>query len=227
MSKKKYNLLIVAHPDDETIFFGGLLQQKRNLPWHVFCATDGNADGHGQKRARDFANACKALKVKSFTHSDFPDAFEKRLDLVRLEQQFAQLPAPAAVYTHGPLGEYGHAHHQDVGLATFRFFSKKVPTWGLAYNCYPDFKIQLTKTQFERKTKILSEIYGSETQRFQNILPATSAEGFCRFTLQEVEALYRYYTQKKLPAKSELQKFKWLLSFFELHQERPMGPRLF
>lgn len=227
MSKKKYNLLIVAHPDDETIFFGGLLQQKRSLPWHVFCATDGNADGQGAKRAKDFAKACKALRVESFTHSDFPDVFDGRLDLVKLTRLFAAMPLPAAVYTHGPVGEYGHAHHQDVGLAAYRYFSKKVPTWGYAYNCFPDVKIQLTREQFDRKTKILSDIYGSETQRFQNILPATATEGFCKFSLKEVEVLYRYYTEKVVPVKKDLQKYKWLLNFFELHRERPMGPRLF
>lgn len=227
MSKKKYNLVIVAHPDDETIFFGGLIQQKRKLPWHVFCATDGNADGQGSKRAQDFANACKALKVQSFTHSDFPDVFEKRLDLERLEQKFSELPLPAAVYTHGPVGEYGHAHHQDVSLAAHRYFSKKVPTWGLAYNCHPDSNVQLSRDEYERKTKILSDIYGSETQRFQNILPATATESFCQFHLKECEALYRFYTQKIVPSKAELKKYKWLIPFFEQHRERPMGPRLF
>ena len=38
---KKYNLLGVAHPDDETIFFGGLLQVYRRRPWKVVCVTDG------------------------------------------------------------------------------------------------------------------------------------------------------------------------------------------
>ena len=45
-----YRLLVVAHPDDETIFFAGVIQSKRDLPWHLVCLTDGNADGRGKER---------------------------------------------------------------------------------------------------------------------------------------------------------------------------------
>lgn len=224
---KKYNIVICAHPDDETIFFGGLIQKNQTYPWLVAVATDGNADGMGAKRALDFKAACRALGVTETVSFGLPDVFDKRLDLKALHDKIAQLPQAHTVYTHGPVGEYGHAHHQDVGYATHLFYGKKTPVFGSAYNCMPDLQINLTEKHFAKKAKILSEIYGSETQRFQNILPCTSAEGFCRFNLKEVEALYAYYSQGQMPKKTELKKMRWLLPFFELHKAAPMGPRLF
>ena len=124
MSKQKYSLLVVAHPDDEAIFFAGLLMNQRSLPWKVICITDGNADQAGASRAEQFKKSCSLLKVK-FEQWDFADKFEVRLDTQELVKRLSQIEKPAVVYTHGILGEYGHPHHQDVSLAVHRTFFKK------------------------------------------------------------------------------------------------------
>src|ERR1043165_2582375 len=95
---KKYNLLVVAHPDDESIFFAGLVLQKRSHPWRVLCVTDGNADGNGAARAADFAEACKQLKVKDFAMLGFKDKFEERLPLNELIA-LLQKENPNEIYT--------------------------------------------------------------------------------------------------------------------------------
>jgi hypothetical protein len=225
--RKKFNIVICAHPDDETIFFGGLIQKNRSHPWLVAVATDGNADGMGAKRADDFRAACRKLGVAEVVFFNLPDVFEKRLDLSLLEKCIAALPPAHTIYTHGPVGEYGHPHHQDVGYAVHKWFNKKKPVYGVAYNCSPEISVNLSEKQFQNKARILSDIYGSETQRFQNILPCTFSEGFCRYSLKEFETLYLYYTKKRMPLKNELKKLKWLLPFFELHKNEPTGPRLF
>ncbi len=225
MSKKKYNLLVVAHPDDESIFFAGLLMQKRNLPWRILCVTDGNADGNGSHRAKDFAQACKLLKVKDFEILKFKDKFEQRIAINELIAVL-QKETPNEIYTHGPVGEYGHPHHQDVCVAVHRAFKNK-KVYGLAYNCNPDFVISLNKKSYIQKCKILGTVYQSETQRFMNLVPATFAEGFCRFSLSEIEEIYKYYTEKKLPDSRLLKKYSWLVGFFKIHQSNPIGPRPF
>ena len=90
MSKKKYALLVVAHPDDESIFFSGLLLNERKLPWKVICVTDGNADLAGSKRADQFKVACQLLKVKS-EQWNFPDKFEARLNTEKLMKKLTEL----------------------------------------------------------------------------------------------------------------------------------------
>ncbi len=219
MSKTKHGLLCVAHPDDESIFFAGLLLQKKSVNWTVVCVTDGNADGQGQKRHRQFLRACRLLGVKRCLHWKFPDKYECRLPVEKLIHELSALPEPAQVYTHGILGEYEHPHHQDVSFAVHSAFSNRVPVWSVAYNSYPEVRINLSATQFTVKSKILTEIYGSETQRFLNLLPATSSEGFTRVSLKEVTALYDFFAHAKPLRGAALEKYRWLKGYL-----RERGP---
>ena len=224
---KKYNILVCAHPDDETLFFAGLVLQSRKQNWLIACVTDGNADGMGQKRKADFEKACRLLGAQKTEFFGLPDVYDQRLDIKRLQMCLSQLPPAQIVYTHGPVGEYGHPHHQDVCFAVHDYFQKKTKVRGVAYNCEPDFVIQLSPAEFKTKAKILSTIYGSETQRFQNLLPCTFAEGFTEYSMAEVSELYRFYSEKKWPDGKKLKKTKWLLPFFEIHKNNPVGPRPF
>lgn len=225
MAKRKYNLLVVAHPDDESIFFAGLLLQKRKHPWRILCVTDGNADGKGRERAEDFARACAALKVKDCKILSYRDQFDQRLPVDELTALLRQ-ETPEEIFTHGPVGEYGHPHHQDVSLAVHRAFPKK-KIYSVAYNCAPDLLITLTPKNYAQKCHILGDIYHSETQRFLNFVPSTYCEGFVRLSLREVEAIYRFYAHRELPNPRLLRKYAWLYHHFEIHRENPIGRRPF
>lgn len=211
---KKYNLLVVAHPDDETIFFGGIVQTYRRRPWKIVCVTDGNADGEGERRKRDFFSACKQLKAKEFEMLDFQDRYEQRLDVDRLAQRLARETA-AEVFTHGALGEYGHPHHQDVCLATYRAFKDRATLWSSAYNCFAEKVIRIPRKAYERKCAILSQTYFSETHRFARQLPSHNHEGFARLDFREVEAVHAYLSgEGKLDSK-KLKTYKWFEPYFE------------
>ncbi len=205
----KYNLLVVAHPDDETLFFGALLLNYRKRPWHVVCVTDANADGMGAKRKKQFDKACKLLKVQNSSWWSFPDVFSQRLDTKALIKKLEALPEPVEVFTHGIVGEYGHPHHQDVSFAVHSVFAKTHTVFSSAYNAFPEFTVGLKPSQYETKTKILSEVYGSETARFMHILPATAVEGFVRVGLKEVEAIYRFVRDGILPSQKDLKTYQW------------------
>lgn len=213
-SVKKYNLVVVAHPDDETIFFGGLLQAYRRKPWKVICATDGNADGMGVQRRQDFQRACDALKVQNSEMWDFPDRFENRLDIDKLAERLKHENA-AEIFTHGVLGEYGHPHHQDVCLAVHRAFSPKKKVWSVAYNCFAEKVFRLRRKDFERKSEVLSRIYFSETQRFARWLPVTNYEGFAQIDLKEIEALYAFFARGEKPREAQLKAYSWFRPYLE------------
>lgn len=209
MRNKSYDLIVVAHPDDETLFFGGLLQHQRQRPWEVICVTDGNADGLGAKRKRQFVKACKTLGVQQCHWWGFPDKYKRRLDIDLLTDRLQALPRPRRIFTHNILGEYGHPHHQDVSMATHLAFFSSRTVYSTAYNAYPSMTVKMTPKEYRVKTDILSKIYGSETTRFSHLLPATWNEGFITTSLSEVESLYRFLSSGKKPRVQDIVIFKW------------------
>lgn len=218
MSKGKYNLVCVAHPDDETIFFGGLILQKKNkLPWMVVCTT---SDGSGE-RHKQFTKACRALGVAEIHWWGFPDVYAKRLPIDEVVARLRELPVPKEIFTHGLVGEYGHPHHQDVSYAVHRAFAGHPKLYGAAYNTFPEFGVQLSPKDYETKSRILTRIYGSETNRFLNVLPATFVEGFRRFEPREVEAVYAFLAQGKPLRVRSLKAYRWLVDYLPRLRDLP------
>ncbi|MBY0451641.1 MAG: PIG-L family deacetylase, partial [Bdellovibrionaceae bacterium] len=207
MSKKKnarararsYRLLVVSHPDDETLFFSGALLNSTDRPWVVICATNGNADGAGRERAKQFQAACKKLKVAQAIQLSFPDIYENRLDINELVEQLQQFSEPYEVYTHGIVGEYGHPHHQDISCAVHRFYGDRVKVWVPAYNCEADKTVKLDAAQYKLKSNIYAEIYKGETLRFANFLPNRTVDEYARLDLNEVEEVYASILEKRAP----------------------------
>lgn len=211
MAKNKYNLCVVAHPDDETLYFAGLLMKKRKIPWVVACVTDGNADGRGVQRNLEFKKACKLLKVSQAVWLGFADRFESRLNIEQIVTSLSEnFPSPELVYTHGVLGEYGHPHHQDVSFAVHRLYAKKHRVMSVAYNCFPDECVALSPAEYRLKSRILAEVYAREFFRFAHLVPASAAENFCATSWVEVEALYQFFAHGVEIKKPLLKKFRWL-----------------
>ena len=195
LSKGNFNLVCVAHPDDETIFFGGLLQKRslKDTEWLVVCTTfDGN-----DERKRQFGEACRALGVQHHHALGFTDRYDQRLPIDEVVRELQKIPEPLTIYTHNIVGEYGHPHHQDVSYAVHQAFAGHPNLYSVAYNCFPEMEVHLTQDEFELKTKILTEIYSSETKRFLNLIPSTFAEGYRRLDHEEVEAIYDYFAREK------------------------------
>ena len=220
MSISKKRLLVVAHPDDESLFFMGALMDRSLGPWHVACVTDGNADGDGLRRRKQFEKACDMLKVEKSHWLGLPDIYEKRLDPATLQAKLSELDPPSEVYTHGPIGEYMHPHHQDVCFIVTNFYHQKIQVYLAAYNTFPERTFPLTAAQFELRTKILADIYGTETMRFINMLPARHEDGFIKADQDEVNAIYKYLTQPdfKLPATKN---YEWLRNYLEHRKNNP------
>jgi LmbE family N-acetylglucosaminyl deacetylase len=222
MSQKTH--IIVAHPDDETIFFGGLvLSQKKK--WHIICVTDGDADGKGAYRKEMFNQALKRLKATGEMW-DFSDTYEKRLPIDELVHRLKGLGPQKTVYTHGPLGDYGHPHHQDVCMATHLAF-KKAEIWSPAYNFAPQKVVKLAPATYKKKCAILWDIYNDEIKRFLHIIPATWAEGFTKFDFKTVEAIYSGILTGTLPTRAQLKEMAWLHDYLQENQAQILKTRPF
>ncbi|MGE0762366.1 MAG: PIG-L family deacetylase [Bdellovibrionales bacterium] len=211
MARVKPNLIVVAHPDDESIFFGGLIQRERRQPWRLICVTDGNGDGRGQQRHQELLAAAKALKINQVEQWGYPDRYSQRLEVEDLSARLKKISSQVrTVFTHGILGEYGHPHHQDVSYAVHCAFHRLRPVWSVAYNIQPQKRITLTPRQFALKCKILSDTYRLETERFLHLLPATADEGFCRLSQVEVEAVYATVRWQQPLKTTALKHHRWL-----------------
>lgn len=64
-SRKRNVLLVIAHPDDESMFFAPvinyLISGRHNL--HILCMSTGNADGMGSIRKEELYLASAVLKI--------------------------------------------------------------------------------------------------------------------------------------------------------------------
>jgi LmbE family N-acetylglucosaminyl deacetylase len=128
-------LCIIAHPDDETIFAGGILAMlaDRGFEIHILSATRGEGgelgspplttrENLGQLREQELRCAARALGAVEVYLLDYIDPtagpddtlFPYTEDVDQLAADFlAEMEriAPDWVLTHGSGGEYGHPAH--------------------------------------------------------------------------------------------------------------------
>lgn len=160
-------LVLVAHPDDETILMGGTLAllARRGVAVHVACLTRGEGGevgdppvaergGLGDARETEMVAAVRALGARSLTFLGYVDPivgpgealFAPEHDAVMLAGQIVNCikqVEPAVVLTHGSNGEYGHPAHQLVhrmALAAIASLGDSAPAlWSCAaaYRSHP------------------------------------------------------------------------------------------
>ncbi|KAI3903202.1 hypothetical protein MKW98_031856 [Papaver atlanticum] len=147
--RKRNILLVVAHPDDETIFFSPtilyLTSQGNNV--HILCMSTGNADGKGDTRKEELYLACASLQVGPeqvmiLDHPDLQDGFNHSWSQSLLAEIVKKEIANRAIdllITFDCYGVSGHQNHRDVSVSMLRKYSGPVDIWWslLSTICYP------------------------------------------------------------------------------------------
>lgn len=110
MSYKPYSnkLMIVAHPDDESIFGGGLLVSEPG--WKVICLTNGS----NETRCREFVQAMEFIGA-DYEIWDYPDVYDGSFDEESVKADLSEVLDSGRyelIVTHNLDGEYGHSQHK-------------------------------------------------------------------------------------------------------------------
>ncbi len=117
-------LVIVAHPDDETIWMGGTLLAHPDWSWKIVSLSRKNdAD-----RMPKFNKVCLEYKAKSIM-GDLDDEILEPLTTKEVSIKILELLTQNKydyIFTHGENGEYGHLRHKETHKAVKNLVSKKI-----------------------------------------------------------------------------------------------------
>ncbi len=194
--KPKNVAVIVAHPDDETLWAGGTILSHPS--WNCFIISV--CRGNDIERAPKFYQALKVLKSEGIM-GELDDGPEQNpLDEEEVEQTILNL-LPKQHYdliiSHNPNGEYTrHIRHEEVSKAVINLWNNsKINAYELRTFAYEDghkkyhprpvqnaaiFRT-LTKRIWLRKYSILRETYGFEKDSWET-QTTPREEAFWQFT---------------------------------------------
>ncbi|MBK8882971.1 MAG: PIG-L family deacetylase [Bacteroidales bacterium] len=174
--------IIVAHPDDETLWAGGTILNHPS--WNCFIAC--LCRGMDMERSEKFHKALKIYGAEG-SMGDLDDGPEQNpLENSEVEKAvLALLPNDHydLLITHNPAGEYTrHLRHEEAGKAVIRLWGNGSLSagrlWTFAYEdgnrqYYPrpvreaSIYRLLTRVTWFRKYRIVTETYGFEENSFE------------------------------------------------------------
>ena len=180
--KSKKVILIVAHPDDETLWAGGTILNHSSWQWFIVCLCRKS----DKDRAPKFFKALKALGAKGAI-GDLNDGPEQiPLKESEVQQAILQLIPDGdvdLVITHNPNGEYTrHLRHEEIGKAVITMWTKGILTteelWTFAYEdghkaYYPrpvrkaSSCNKLSKNIWNMKYNIITNTYGFDERSWE------------------------------------------------------------
>jgi len=193
-------LVVVAHPDDETLWSGGLLLQYPDWDWYlVTLCRAGDPD-----RAPRFRKLLAHLGARGNMGNLNDNPEQTPLKIEEVEGTILSLLPEQGEYhiclTHGPAGEYTrHLRHEETSRAVLALWEAGLlctrELWMFAYHddgghSFPTVHplahrvVDLEKEVWERKYQIITEIYGFRPESWEaKTTPAR--EGFWCFRTPE------------------------------------------
>ncbi|KAL1546048.1 N-acetylglucosaminylphosphatidylinositol deacetylase [Salvia divinorum] len=123
-SRRRNVLVVIAHPDDESMFFAPVINYltSRHHNVHILCMSTGNADGMGSIRKEELQLASVVLKIPAqqvtvLDHPDLQDGFGKVWNwdlLASIIEEETRTHSIDLIITFDDYGISGHCNHCDV-----------------------------------------------------------------------------------------------------------------
>lgn len=168
-------LVVVAHPDDESIWMGGTILRRDSWEWHVLVLCRAG-DPDREPRFHTVARELGVQEVISDLDDSSPVLAPLSEDFVEIRERVAALPLREfdLIFTHGPAGEYTyHLRHGQAYEAVSGMVADKNLVGSLVVfdyedcggGCHPrpgkdaDILTELSAEEFARKQHILRDIY--------------------------------------------------------------------
>lgn len=188
--------VVVAHPDDETLWAGGLILSRPRWAFRI-ASTCRRGD---PDRAPKFARVCTALGSRDFLMADLDDSPEQSpISPEIVEETILELLAVDdwdIIITHSPEGEYtSHRRHEEVSIAVARLWAagklSAREVWMFAYEdagrtklpeayANADLRLELRDDLYLRKYALITEEYGFDLDSWE-ARTTPRIEGFWMF----------------------------------------------
>ena len=191
IKKSKSVAVIVAHPDDETLWAGGAIMNHQS--WQCFIVS--LCRKNDTNRAPKFYKALKILKSDGIMGNLDDEPEQKPLEESVVEQAILDLLPTKhfdLIITHNPTGEYTrHLRHEEISKAVIQLWhAGKISTKELRTFAYEDgnktyypkavenapIYRPLSKRLLLKKFEIITAIYGFDKQSWEaRTTPQTEA----------------------------------------------------
>ena len=179
MKQTKRVLVIVAHPDDETIWMGGTLLKNKNWNTTILSLCRKN----DKDRSPKFKQACKVYKAKAII-SNLEDDKLYPIPVDKIIKKIKSLIKQKNydhIFTHGEKGEYGHIRHiethnavkkmldqQNLSCKKVFYFAYKKNRNAIVANRAADTFIKLKFDYSSMKKKLIRGVYGFDEGSFED-----------------------------------------------------------
>jgi LmbE family N-acetylglucosaminyl deacetylase len=178
----KHALIIVAHPDDETIWMGGTMARHKDISWTIFVLCR-KSDPDRAPKFRKVAAYYGARGIICDLEDEGAPAEYNPSEIKKVIREKLPKETFDVIFTHGSNGEYGHPRHRGVHHAVKQMVkSGELETKQHFYFAYQldkkkrvavpranaKYYTELSHREWQAKRTVVKKLYGFRPHIFEN-----------------------------------------------------------